>query len=230
MNLEHSCDKPDVFPSTTNINVRFVPPTPREIPITIMNTDSMSNAQPLPSIFQIAAHIEDFAHALATRTVQRLDEMPFADVIRRWEQQVRGLKDTGTATATASAPAAPAEKKEPAPAKRNNGRAAATKNKKDTNTADGIPVIALREKKKTEFKLIAPTAKSVKLAGDFTEWEKSPLDLMPAPNGVWSVAIPLPAGRYAYRYIVDGQWFDDPRSELRLPNPFGTANAVVEVN
>ena len=220
MNLEHSCDKPDVFPSTTNINVRFVPPTPLELPIKIMKSNSASNAQPLPSLFQIAAHIEDFAQALAARTVRRLDEMPFAEVIHRWEQQVRGRQTA--ATVAAPPPPHPA----PAPMKR-AVRTAAPKNKKTgTNPPPAPP---MREPKRIQFSLTAPTAMSVKLAADFTEWENNPLDLTPAPSGVWSVVIALAPGHYAYRYIVDGQWCDDPRSELRAPNPFGTANAVIEV-
>lgn len=53
------------------------------------------------------------------------------------------------------------------------------------------------------FRLVAPFATSVKLAADFTGWERNPIDLVPGSNGVWQVSVPLPPGRYAYRYVLD---------------------------
>ena len=85
------------------------------------------------------------------------------------------------------------------------------------------------EFKKTEFFLEARFAQSVKLAADFTDWEKYPLDMVKSRDDVWSILIPLAPGRYSYRFIVDGVWCDDPYSVLHEPNPFGTTNAVVKV-
>ena len=81
----------------------------------------------------------------------------------------------------------------------------------------------------TEFRLIMPQARTVQLAGDFTDWEKAPLDLMQAEDGTWFTIVPLLPGAYAYRFIVDGKWHDDPQPEQRLTNSFGTTNAVVTV-
>ncbi len=72
-------------------------------------------------------------------------------------------------------------------------------------------------------------ARSVKIAGDFTDWEKSPIDMLPAGEGQWSAVISLTPGRYAYRFIVDGQWCEDPRCSRHAPNGFGSENSVVEV-
>jgi Glycogen recognition site of AMP-activated protein kinase len=85
------------------------------------------------------------------------------------------------------------------------------------------------ELKITDFHLEAPLAKSVKLAADFTDWEKYPLDMIKTENGVWFTIVPLAPGNYSYRFIVDGKWCDDPHSAKRTPNPFGTANSAVEV-
>ncbi|HEY1717885.1 MAG TPA: glycogen-binding domain-containing protein [Verrucomicrobiae bacterium] len=85
------------------------------------------------------------------------------------------------------------------------------------------------ELKKVEFHLEAPSAKSVKLAADFTDWEKFPIDMIKTESGVWFTDVPLSPGRYSYRFIVDGLWRDDPRPALRVSNPFGTANAVLNV-
>ncbi|HVY71135.1 MAG TPA: isoamylase early set domain-containing protein [Verrucomicrobiae bacterium] len=79
------------------------------------------------------------------------------------------------------------------------------------------------------FRLIAPRARSVKLAADFTDWEKNALSLQRGGDGEWEVRVTLAPGRYGYRYLVDGKWEDDPHCPRREPNPFGTANAVAEV-
>ena len=82
----------------------------------------------------------------------------------------------------------------------------------------------LKGLKNTEFQLQAPDARSVKLAADFTDWEISPLDLIRSASGVWFTLVPLLPGSYAYRFIVDGQWQDDPQAACRIANPFGTSN------
>jgi hypothetical protein len=85
------------------------------------------------------------------------------------------------------------------------------------------------ELKLKEFYLAAPTAGSVKLVADFTNWEKFPLDMIKSEDGVWFTTVPLSCGTYTYRFIVDGQWRDDPHSSQCAPNPFGTANAIVNI-
>jgi 1,4-alpha-glucan branching enzyme len=79
------------------------------------------------------------------------------------------------------------------------------------------------------FRLEAPMAQTVKLVADFTGWEKNPLDLRLGEKGVWQITVALPPGRYAYRFLVDGEWHDDPQCDRCEANAFGTANAVVEV-
>ena len=75
----------------------------------------------------------------------------------------------------------------------------------------------------------ATGARSVKLAGDFTNWEMSPVEMTASDNGDWSTVISLAPGQYAYRFIVDGRWQDDPKCLRRVGNPFGTENSVVEI-
>jgi hypothetical protein len=84
--------------------------------------------------------------------------------------------------------------------------------------------------KNTEFQFTAPSAISVKLAADFTDWEKSPLDLTKNSDGVWSTLVVLLPGRYHYRFIVDGTWCNDPNCAELIPNAFGSGNSVIEIS
>ena len=104
-------------------------------------------------------------------------------------------------------------------------RATRADNSKQTGSgaAAGSPAADL---KPGEFHLQAPHAKSVKLAAGFTEWEKNPLDLTKSEKGDWILILPLPPGSHPYRFIVDGQWWDDPNAAQRMTNPFGTQNSV----
>jgi hypothetical protein len=38
--------------------------------------------------------------------------------------------------------------------------------------------------------------------------------------------VPLPPGTYHYRFLVDGEWRDDPVCPLHVPNIFGSQDAV----
>ncbi len=83
--------------------------------------------------------------------------------------------------------------------------------------------------KQIEFTHKSSSARSVKLAGDFTNWEKSPVEMVHRQDGVWSAVITLEPGLYSYRFIVDGKWCHAPLSNHHVPNPFGGENAVIHV-
>jgi 1,4-alpha-glucan branching enzyme len=77
------------------------------------------------------------------------------------------------------------------------------------------------------FSLNAPEAARVSLAGDFNAWNPDDSPLEKLPEGTWERSVVLPAGRHEYKFVVDGQWQDDPRCAERAPNPFGGENCVV---
>lgn len=80
------------------------------------------------------------------------------------------------------------------------------------------------------FSLAAPKAASVQLVGDFTQWQHKPITMRKGADGVWSASVELPPGSHHYRFLVDGEWRDDPECARRVPNPYGGQNAVCEVN
>jgi len=84
------------------------------------------------------------------------------------------------------------------------------------------------EQKRT-FLFRAPDAQMVLLAGDFTRWLAHPIPMSRQPDGVWKATTYLAPGTYHYRFFVDGEWRDDPECKVRVKNPFGTENDVVQV-
>ncbi|MCS7089141.1 MAG: glycogen-binding domain-containing protein [Verrucomicrobiota bacterium] len=86
-----------------------------------------------------------------------------------------------------------------------------------TPTGQGIP---------QTFRFTAPEAVSVLLVGDFTHWQRSPIPMRRGAGGVWEVTVALAPGIYHYRFLVDGEWRDDPECTLRVPNPYGSQNNV----
>lgn len=84
-------------------------------------------------------------------------------------------------------------------------------------------------KKRTPFKLEAPYAREVCLAGSFNEWNPSIRVLKRDKNGIWATTVVLGPGIYEYRYVVDGEWCDDPNAEERKPNEHGTLNCVIRI-
>jgi len=80
------------------------------------------------------------------------------------------------------------------------------------------------------FVTLYPRAESVQIVGDFNNWQPSKTVMEKVgKSGVWQTKLNLPAGKYRYRLVVDGQWQQDPYNEQTELNPFGGFNSVVEV-
>lgn len=76
------------------------------------------------------------------------------------------------------------------------------------------------------FALAAPSARRVQLVGDFNGWTPDANEMQP-DGSVWTSILKLGPGRYRYRYVVDGQWRDDPSNPDVEPAPFGGNNSVL---
>jgi 1,4-alpha-glucan branching enzyme len=79
---------------------------------------------------------------------------------------------------------------------------------------------------KQVFQFVAPAAKSVELVGDFTHWHQQSIPLQRDPKGIWTASVALAPGTHRYRFIVDGEWRDDPACQSRAPNPFGSEDML----
>jgi hypothetical protein len=213
-----------IFSSTRRIDVRFIAIESFQLKIKhAMKTSTLfqNNKPIIPSLFQVASRIEDFVPAVVSKSAPPLEQTPFVELMLHPDKLEAALKiakvenDAFDAARTYSRQGS--VKRATRSAFKNRGSVEKSSNR------------SLVELKPIEFHVQAPSARSVKLAADFTDWEKYPLDMMKSEDGVWFTNVPLSPGQYSYRFIVDGQWCDDPRSVQRVPNPFGTANAVVNV-
>lgn len=82
---------------------------------------------------------------------------------------------------------------------------------------------------KVKFEFAASEAQEVFLAGDFNDWDTSMYPMKRDKKGVWKTTLPLAPGRYEYRFLVDGQWENDPSCSCCVPNQFGSMNCLKTV-
>jgi 1,4-alpha-glucan branching enzyme len=83
--------------------------------------------------------------------------------------------------------------------------------------------------KPIEFKLYAPQAKRVSLAGSFNNWDAKDLSGKKDSQGNWTVKASLKPGKHEYKFFVDGSWVNDPRCTSFITNSYGTQNCIVEI-
>jgi chromosome partitioning protein len=76
-------------------------------------------------------------------------------------------------------------------------------------------------------------ASDVRIAGDFNGWvpDKGVRSLIESEGAarVWTKILRLPPGRYQYRYVVDGEWREDPENPETAGSQVGGRNSVLVV-
>ena len=112
----------------------------------------------------------------------------------------------------------------------------------DIPAASDTPVVKTTQQKIEEFYGVKQVgeevvfavqfsdAKKVLIAGDFNNWSPMSTPMVVDRPGVWRMALPLPPGRYRYRFVVDGKWVTDPNNQYVEANQFGELNNVIEVD
>lgn len=109
------------------------------------------------------------------------------------------------------------------------GRITAPRSAEPVALAPAAPMIA--DGSVVRFVIAAPGASTVALVGDFNAWNvgATPLEATER-EGLWTVTVPLPAGRHEYAFVVDGvRWVSDPNAPRAGTADFGPANSVVTV-
>jgi 1,4-alpha-glucan branching enzyme len=85
-----------------------------------------------------------------------------------------------------------------------------------------------------QFLLLAPDADSVKVVGEFNDWDDTQHAMAPSSaKGAWTTTVPLTPGRYEYQFLVYTRTgvrrIHDP-SAPRAPSEFGSSNSIVTVS
>jgi 1,4-alpha-glucan branching enzyme len=83
--------------------------------------------------------------------------------------------------------------------------------------------------KRATFSIHAPEAEEVFLLGDFNHWDPVKHPMKKDKSDVWKKGIMVSPGRYEYKFLVDGQWWNDPNNQDFCFNCFGTMNNVVVI-
>ncbi|MEO6445280.1 MAG: isoamylase early set domain-containing protein [Gemmatimonadaceae bacterium] len=82
-----------------------------------------------------------------------------------------------------------------------------------------------------QFIIIAPSATSMSLVGDFNDWDetRNPMRRV-SEDGAWSITLPLTPGRYEYQFEIDGKIRITDPTRPQASSDFGSANSVVTVD
>ena len=84
--------------------------------------------------------------------------------------------------------------------------------------------------KRVSFSINAPVANEVILLGDFNKWNPKVHPMKNDGNGVWTKSIIVPPGKYEYKFLIDGEWKEDPENKEICPNCFGTMNSILDLS
>lgn len=85
-------------------------------------------------------------------------------------------------------------------------------------------------REKVVFAIEAADAKEVYLLGDFNHWDPKKHPMKRIGQNRWVASVSLPQGAYEYKFLVDGQWVEDPLNDQVCENCFGTRNNVFNVS
>jgi 1,4-alpha-glucan branching enzyme len=85
------------------------------------------------------------------------------------------------------------------------------------------------EEQEVVLTFFAPEARVVQVAGTFNGWRPEANPLEHAESGEWTARLMLKSGQYEYRFVVDGEWSDDPQATQSVANPHGGLNSVLRV-
>ena len=73
-------------------------------------------------------------------------------------------------------------------------------------------------------------ADQVALCGDFNGWDPAANPMRKYKDGHFAVSVNLPEGAYHYRFLVDGEkWENDWEAEEYVPNAYGGEDSLIKV-
>jgi chromosome partitioning protein len=95
------------------------------------------------------------------------------------------------------------------------------------------PTEVYEESREVVVRYRDPAANDVRIAGDFNGWvpDRGVRSLIEAEGQtrVWTKILSLPPGTYEYRYVVDGEWREDPDNPEAVSSTVGGRNSLLVV-
>jgi 1,4-alpha-glucan branching enzyme len=85
------------------------------------------------------------------------------------------------------------------------------------------------KRRRVTFSLEATEAEEVVLMGDFNKWNPETHPMKNDGNGIWNKTVTLVPGQYEYKFLIDGNWREDPRNDQACPNCFGSLNSILNL-
>lgn len=80
------------------------------------------------------------------------------------------------------------------------------------------------------FELAAEPGCQVFVAGTFNGWDPAANPMMDNPDsGHYQAAIRLPPGRHEYKFVVNGEWWVNPKCAVCVTNDQGIMNSVIQI-
>jgi len=88
----------------------------------------------------------------------------------------------------------------------------------------------IAESRPVQFEYNDHEASSVFLVGDFNCWNRKKHEMKENDYGIYSQTLMLSPGSYQYKFIVDGQWENDPLNKMTAVNSLRGLNNVIHVD
>jgi hypothetical protein len=79
------------------------------------------------------------------------------------------------------------------------------------------------------FTCNAPGATQVFLAGTFNNWSPTADLMAEIEDGVWQLTLNLGDGQYQYKFVVDGEWRQDPDNPSTTDDGYGGSNSLLVI-
>ncbi len=117
------------------------------------------------------------------------------------------------------------------PTKRDGNIAKATKHGKRLYGVYNLKMYLAHpnEKGNAHFKLNGyKNAKKVIVAGSFNKWDEHLFKMDKVDDG-WELTLKIKPGVYQYRFIVDGQWMEDPDNPNKTKNEYHEYNSLIDI-
>lgn len=72
------------------------------------------------------------------------------------------------------------------------------------------------------------TAQNISVVGDFSNWDADLFHLVEGKHGHYQLDLPLLwSENVAYKFVVDGNWINDPTNNQKAPDGFGGLNSII---